>query len=188
MTQFDVVLCPTSKSLTHTDSRRAASAKGVRVATLPGVTEEVMVRCMNADYHGDRRAHVPHLRPHADDEDDPRDGAGRHRHHDARSRGARPTPVRACSARRGCGATCRRARRTWRRSKGGRTAWSSSTGRWPRVGMVDEPIRIVGQGRLRHRHHRRRVGAAARSRCSSRTARTAGRWPSSASAPTTRPS
>ena len=50
MAQFDVVLCPTSKSLTHTDSRRAASAKGARVATLPGVTEEVMVRCMNADY------------------------------------------------------------------------------------------------------------------------------------------
>ena len=50
MTQYDVVLCPTSKSLTHTDSRRNASAKGVRVATLPGVTEEVMVRCMNADY------------------------------------------------------------------------------------------------------------------------------------------
>jgi leucyl aminopeptidase (aminopeptidase T) len=50
MTMVDVVLCPTSKSLTHTDSRRAASAKGVRVATLPGVTEEVMVRCMNADY------------------------------------------------------------------------------------------------------------------------------------------
>lgn len=51
MTQFDVVLCPTSKSLTHTDARRAASAAGARVATLPGVTEEVMVRCMNADYH-----------------------------------------------------------------------------------------------------------------------------------------
>jgi leucyl aminopeptidase (aminopeptidase T) len=51
MTQYDVVLCPTSKSLTHTDSRRNASAKGVRVATLPGVTEEVMVRCMNADYN-----------------------------------------------------------------------------------------------------------------------------------------
>ena len=50
MTMVDVVLCPTSKSLTHTDSRRAASAKGVRIATLPGVTEEVMVRCMNADY------------------------------------------------------------------------------------------------------------------------------------------
>ncbi len=51
MTQVDLVLCPTSKSLTHTDSRRAASAKGVRVATLPNVTEEIMVRCMNADYH-----------------------------------------------------------------------------------------------------------------------------------------
>lgn len=50
MTTFDVVLCPTSKSLTHTDSRRAASAAGARVATLPGVTEAIMVRCMNADY------------------------------------------------------------------------------------------------------------------------------------------
>ncbi len=51
MKQSDVVLCPTSKSLTHTDSRRAASAAGARVATLPGVTEDIMVRCMNADYH-----------------------------------------------------------------------------------------------------------------------------------------
>jgi leucyl aminopeptidase (aminopeptidase T) len=50
MKQFDVVLCPTSKSLTHTDSRRAASAVGARVATLPGVTPEIMIRCMNADY------------------------------------------------------------------------------------------------------------------------------------------
>lgn len=50
MAKFDVVLCPTSKSLTHTDARRQASAKGARVATLPGVTEEIMVRCMNADY------------------------------------------------------------------------------------------------------------------------------------------
>lgn len=51
MKMFDVVVCPTSKSLTHTDSRRAASAKGVRIATLPNVTEEIMIRCMNADYH-----------------------------------------------------------------------------------------------------------------------------------------
>ena len=50
MMQFDVVLCPASKSLTHTDARRAASAAGTRVATLPAVTEEIMVRCMNADY------------------------------------------------------------------------------------------------------------------------------------------
>ena len=51
MKQADVVLCPTSKSLTHTDSRRAASQVGARIATLPGVTEDIMVRCMNADYH-----------------------------------------------------------------------------------------------------------------------------------------
>jgi leucyl aminopeptidase (aminopeptidase T) len=50
MREVDVVLCPTTKSLTHTDARRAASVQGVRVATLPGVTEEIMVRCMNADY------------------------------------------------------------------------------------------------------------------------------------------
>jgi leucyl aminopeptidase (aminopeptidase T) len=50
MKRVDIVLCPTSKSLTHTDSRRAASQAGARVATLPGVTEAIMVRCMNANY------------------------------------------------------------------------------------------------------------------------------------------
>jgi aminopeptidase len=50
MRQFDVVLCPASTSLTHTDARRAASAAGGRIATLPNVTEAIMVRCMNADY------------------------------------------------------------------------------------------------------------------------------------------
>lgn len=51
MMTMDVVLCPTSKSMTHTSAKRNAQAKGVRVATLPGVTEEMMVRCMNADYN-----------------------------------------------------------------------------------------------------------------------------------------
>ena len=51
MTKADLVLCPTSKSLTHTNARRAATAAGARVGTLPGVTEDMMVRCMNADYH-----------------------------------------------------------------------------------------------------------------------------------------
>ena len=51
MTKEDVVLCPTSKSLTHTEARRAATAAGARVGTLPGVTEDIMVRCMNADYN-----------------------------------------------------------------------------------------------------------------------------------------
>ncbi len=51
MQKMDVVLIPTSKSMTHTNAKRSAQAKGVRIATLPGVTEDMMVRCMNADYH-----------------------------------------------------------------------------------------------------------------------------------------
>jgi aminopeptidase len=51
MQKYDVVLCPTAKSLTHTNARRAASAKGVRVATFPGITKDVMIRGMNADYN-----------------------------------------------------------------------------------------------------------------------------------------
>ncbi|HZW39882.1 MAG TPA: aminopeptidase [Ignavibacteriaceae bacterium] len=50
MKKFDVVLCPTAKSLTHTDARRAASKDGARIATFPGITKEVMIRGMNADY------------------------------------------------------------------------------------------------------------------------------------------
>jgi aminopeptidase len=50
MQKFDVVLIPTAKSLTHTDARRSASSKGVRIATFPGITKEVMIRGMNADY------------------------------------------------------------------------------------------------------------------------------------------
>jgi aminopeptidase len=50
MQKFDVVFCPTAKSLTHTNARRSASAKGVRVATFPGITKDVMIRGMNADY------------------------------------------------------------------------------------------------------------------------------------------
>jgi leucyl aminopeptidase (aminopeptidase T) len=51
MQKFDVVFCPTAKSLTHTDARRNASAKGVRIATFPGITNDVMIRGMNADYN-----------------------------------------------------------------------------------------------------------------------------------------
>ncbi len=50
MQKFDVVFCPTDKSLTHTNARRQASKLGVRIATFPGITEDVMIRGMNADY------------------------------------------------------------------------------------------------------------------------------------------
>lgn len=50
MTKYDVVVCPTSKSITHTNARRNACKKGARVATMPGITEEMMIRTLNADY------------------------------------------------------------------------------------------------------------------------------------------
>ncbi len=50
MQKFDVVLIPTAKSMTHTNARRNASAKGARVATFPGITKDVMIRGLNADY------------------------------------------------------------------------------------------------------------------------------------------
>jgi len=46
----DVILCPTTKSLTHTNARREASALGKRIATFPGITKDVMIRGLNADY------------------------------------------------------------------------------------------------------------------------------------------
>lgn len=49
MKMVDVVICPTAKSLTHTDARREASKLGVRVGTMPGITVDCMVRCLNAD-------------------------------------------------------------------------------------------------------------------------------------------
>ncbi len=50
MKLVDVILIPTSKSLSHTNSRREASKAGVRIATLPGITEDMMTRTLNADY------------------------------------------------------------------------------------------------------------------------------------------
>lgn len=51
MTRYDVVICPTAKSLTHTDARRNACKAGARVATMPGISTEVMIRTLQADYH-----------------------------------------------------------------------------------------------------------------------------------------
>ncbi len=51
MKKFDVVVCPTAKSLTHTDSRRNAVKEGVRFGTMPGITIDTMTRCLSADYN-----------------------------------------------------------------------------------------------------------------------------------------
>ncbi|KPJ51335.1 hypothetical protein AMJ40_00060 [candidate division TA06 bacterium DG_26] len=50
MKNVDVVVAPTSRSLSHTTARMMASRAGVRIATLPGVTEDMMLRALTIDY------------------------------------------------------------------------------------------------------------------------------------------
>jgi leucyl aminopeptidase (aminopeptidase T) len=49
MVAAQVVLAPTIQSLSHTSARHAATKAGVRIASLPGVTEDMLARLMNVD-------------------------------------------------------------------------------------------------------------------------------------------
>ncbi|MFH1727644.1 MAG: aminopeptidase [Pseudomonadota bacterium] len=51
MKAVDVVFAPLSKSITHTDATIDARKAGVRVATMPGITEDIFSRCMNVNYN-----------------------------------------------------------------------------------------------------------------------------------------
>jgi leucyl aminopeptidase (aminopeptidase T) len=55
MAAADVVLAPTIQSLSHTAARKAASDAGVRIGSLPGVTEEMLGRLMTSDLAEIRR-------------------------------------------------------------------------------------------------------------------------------------
>jgi leucyl aminopeptidase (aminopeptidase T) len=55
MAAADVVLAPTIQSLSHTGARKVASEAGVRIGTLPGVTEEMLGRLMTGDLEEIRR-------------------------------------------------------------------------------------------------------------------------------------
>lgn len=46
-----VVVIPTTRSLTHTAARREACKAGARVATMPGIRRDTMIRCLGADYY-----------------------------------------------------------------------------------------------------------------------------------------
>ena len=46
----DVYVIPTSRSLSHTEARRAATRAGARGATLPGVTADMLARMMAVDF------------------------------------------------------------------------------------------------------------------------------------------
>jgi leucyl aminopeptidase (aminopeptidase T) len=50
MAGADVVLAPTTKSLTHTIARSEANEAGARIATLPGITDGVFLMGLDADY------------------------------------------------------------------------------------------------------------------------------------------
>ena len=50
MKEADVVIMPTTKSLSHTSARVEACKSGARAVTLPGITAEMMKRTLNADY------------------------------------------------------------------------------------------------------------------------------------------
>jgi leucyl aminopeptidase (aminopeptidase T) len=51
MLAADVIVCPTTRSLTHTQARKAAQAAGARVATMPGITIDMFTEgAITADY------------------------------------------------------------------------------------------------------------------------------------------
>jgi leucyl aminopeptidase (aminopeptidase T) len=51
----DVYIVPTSRSLSHTAARRAATEAGARGATLPGVTADMLARMMAIDFDALKR-------------------------------------------------------------------------------------------------------------------------------------
>ncbi|MFW5952932.1 MAG: aminopeptidase [Candidatus Natronoplasma sp.] len=50
MKKADVVMIPTSKSLSHTDAREEAVESGARVASMPGITKKMLATAMTAGY------------------------------------------------------------------------------------------------------------------------------------------
>ena len=55
MLHCDVFIGPTTKSVSHTAARKAANDNGARAATMPEITEDLLIRTMSADYAEVRR-------------------------------------------------------------------------------------------------------------------------------------
>ena len=186
MAAADVVLCPTLQSLSHTAARRAATEAGARIATLPGVTEEMLARVMSADMEGLRRkggaiaerltagvGGADHLRARIG----PAARARRPRGDPRRRRPDRPGRVRQPAVRRGL----HRADRGHRRGPSGRRRDDRGDRPRLRAGGAD------GRGRAIWSRRAGRTGSACSSFCAP-TARARRTSPSSGSAPTRRPS
>lgn len=51
MLNYSVIIAPTTFSITHTEARKRANSRGARIATMPGITEEIMQQSLMADYN-----------------------------------------------------------------------------------------------------------------------------------------
>ena len=51
MLKYDVILMATTKSLSHTRARENASRRGARIASMPGITINMMQRALNLDFN-----------------------------------------------------------------------------------------------------------------------------------------
>lgn len=51
MLKYDVILLATTKSLSHTKARENASKNGTRIASMPGITADMMERTLNVDFN-----------------------------------------------------------------------------------------------------------------------------------------
>ncbi|MBI3035111.1 aminopeptidase [Candidatus Woesearchaeota archaeon] len=51
MLKHDVILLATTMSLSHTKARKAASENGARIASMPGITIDMMKRALNVDFN-----------------------------------------------------------------------------------------------------------------------------------------
>src|SRR3989338_2946242 len=50
MQKQDVILMLTTRSFSHTNARKQATEKGIRIASMPGITQEIMERTIAIDY------------------------------------------------------------------------------------------------------------------------------------------
>ena len=57
MLNYDIILLITSKSLSHTKARRDATKKGAGIASMPGITEDILKRCIDIDYDELKKVH-----------------------------------------------------------------------------------------------------------------------------------
>ncbi|MBI2660448.1 aminopeptidase [Candidatus Woesearchaeota archaeon] len=51
MLKYDVILLATTKSLSHTTARKTASLKGIRIASMPGITTGMMERALDINFN-----------------------------------------------------------------------------------------------------------------------------------------